>query len=86
MVRKTGASLMIERIKSSIIQFVNMNSEQRIEYIRRYKYLQPYQTTALLQCKRYMTTAERKELKKVQAELKSESQKEIENQTPPQMV
>ena len=83
MVRQTGAARMIEGIRATQNQFLNMSSQERIAFINRYEILQPYQTTALLQCKKFMTTAERKALKQIQEKVKAKSQK---NQNPPQMM
>ncbi len=81
MVKQTGAARMIESIRATQNQFLNMTSNERIEFINRYEILQPYQTTALIQCKKFMTTAERKALKQVQEKIKAKQ----EAQNPPQM-
>ena len=81
MVKQTGAARMIEAIRATQNQFLKMTSDERLEFINRYEFLQPYQTTALIQCKKFMTTAERKALKQVQEKIKAKH----EAQNPPQM-
>lgn len=55
-----GAISMKRKIDECIIKFFNMNSEERIDYIKGYKFMQPYQKVALLQSKRYMNSAEKR--------------------------
>ena len=58
--RKTRAEILVEGIKETQNRFLNMTSEERIAFIERYEILQPFQTTALMQCKKFMTPAEKK--------------------------
>lgn len=73
---------MMESINQTILTFLNMKSEDRIAFIERYEFLLPYQTTALLQCKKYMNSDEKKALKKAQEKLKA---KRAEEQPPQPM-
>lgn len=61
--KKSGATILIENIRATQNQFLNMTSEERIAFIERYEKLQPFQTTALMQCKKFMTPAEKKTYK-----------------------
>jgi hypothetical protein len=63
--RKTGAQIMMENIRKTQNEFLIMNGEQRLAYLDRYEFLQPYQKTALLQCKKYMSAAEKRKFKQV---------------------
>lgn len=60
MARQNGGALLRIRIQETVMYFINASSEDRIRFIERYKYLQPYECVALEQCKKYMTTEERK--------------------------
>ena len=55
-----GAISMKRKIDECIVKFYNMNSEERVDYIKGYKFMQPYQKVALLQSKRYMSAAEKR--------------------------
>lgn len=81
MVKKTGAALMMERIRTAQMQFLSMSSEDRIKFISGYEFLQPYQVTALYQCKRYMSPQEKRALKQAIEKIKA---KNSDDQTPPQ--
>ena len=61
--RKTGAQIMMENIRKTQNEFLIMNGEQRLAYLDRYEFLQPYQKTALLQCRKYMSAAEKRKFK-----------------------
>ena len=63
--RKTGAELMMENIRRTQNEFFLMSEEERLKFLDRYEYLQPYQKTALLQCRKFMSTAERRKLKQM---------------------
>lgn len=58
--RQSRAEIMNCNIRNAIATFFNMTSEERVDYINRYQCLLPYEKTALLQCKKYMTAAEKK--------------------------
>ena len=76
MARSRGASFMIESIRRTVNAFYCMNSEERIKFINKYNLLMPYEKTALLQCKKFMNTAEKRAYKAVQEKLKSVAQNE----------
>ena len=61
--RPSRAEIMNCNIRNAITTFLNMTTEERIDYINRYPCLLPYEKTALLQCKKYMTSAEKKAYK-----------------------
>ena len=61
----TGGQRMQMNIRIAMNDFLNMTSEKRIEYINKYHCLMPYEQVALLQCRKYMTTAERKAYKQI---------------------
>jgi hypothetical protein len=82
MARSRGAKFMLDNINRVIVTFLNMSSEDRIKFINRYSLLLPYERTALLQCKKFMNTAERKALKTVQEKLKTNNN---ENEPPQPM-
>lgn len=63
--RKTGAQVMIENIRKTQNEFFAMSGEDRLKYLDRYELLQPYQKTALLQCRKYMSAAEKRKFKQV---------------------
>ena len=65
MVKLNGAQLMMENIRKTQNEFLNMNGEQRLKFLDRYEYLQPYQKTALLQCRKFMSSAEKKKFKQM---------------------
>ena len=63
--RKTGAQLMMENIRKTQGEFLIMTGEQRLAFLDKYDRLQPYQKTALLQCRKYMSAAEKKKIKQM---------------------
>lgn len=63
--RKTGAQIMMENIRKTQNEFLNMNGEQRLAFLDKYEVLQPYQKTALLQCRKFMSAAEKKKFKQM---------------------
>ena len=63
--RKTGAQIIMENIRKTQNEFLNMNGEQRLAFLDRYEFLQPYQKTALLQCRKFMSAAEKKKFKQM---------------------
>ena len=65
MVKLNGAQLMMENIRRTQNEFLNMSGEQRLKFLDRYEYLQPYQKTALLQCRKYMSAAEKRKFKQM---------------------
>ena len=75
MVRILGATLMMENIMLTKNDFFSMSPEDRIKFIQKYELLLPYQKTALLQCRKFMSPAEKREYKKVRdaASLKAEN-------------
>lgn len=69
--KMTGAMrtmLSIEQCKSS---FINMTSENRIMYLKSYKYLSSHQRIAIEQCKKYMTQDEKRYYRKALNDSKS---------------
>lgn len=63
--KKTRAELMIENIKRTQGIFLLMSSEERLKFLDRYSSLQPYQKTALLQCRKYMSAVEKRKFKQM---------------------
>ena len=61
--RQSRAEIMNCNIRNAIATFFNMTTEERVDYINRYQCLLPYEKTALLQCKKFMTAAEKKAYK-----------------------
>ena len=61
--RPSRAEIMNCNIRNAITTFLNMTTEERVDYINIYQCLLPYEKTALLQCKKFMTTAEKKAYK-----------------------
>ena len=61
----SGGQRMQMNIRIAMNDFLNMTSEKRIEYINKYHCLLPYEQVALLQCRKYMTRAERKAYKEI---------------------
>ena len=77
MAKQSRAEIMNCNIRNAIGTFFKMTTEERQEYIGRYNCLLPYEKTALLQCKKYMTSAEKKAYKQA---IESAKQCEIERQ------
>lgn len=73
-----GAAFMKQMISDSKLAFLEMTSEQRLEMIKGFYQLLPYQQTAILQCKKRMSNKEKRTLKEVVEKHKIKSQ--IENQ------
>ena len=83
MVRIPGATIMMQNIRKTQVDFVSMSAEDRLKFIERYEYLQPYQKTALLQCRKFMSPAEKRAYKQVR-DAASQKQEKGGNQ-PPEM-
>lgn len=64
MKRIKGARLIQQLIAESMIAFLEMSSNERVDLIQGFYQLLPYQQTAIIQCKKRMTAAEKKILKK----------------------
>ena len=61
--KPSRAEIMNCNIRNAITTFLNMTTEERINYINRYQCLLPYEKTALLQCKKFMTPVEKRTYK-----------------------
>ncbi len=64
---------MIDNIRKFQSDFLMLGSEERIALLDRYEFMHPYQKTALFQCKKYMTPAEKRKYKQVTEKLASKS-------------
>ena len=73
MAKMLGSVRTQNSINEAIVRFINMSSEERIKYIKRYSVLQPYQKVALLQSKRYMNSDEKKVFKEVRMAVAEQS-------------
>ena len=60
MKRIKGARLIQQLIAESMIAFLEMSSDERVEMIKGFYHLLPYQQTAIIQCKKRMTVLEKK--------------------------
>ena len=80
--RKNGALLMMENIRKTQGEFILMTPEQRLAFLDKYDRLQPYQKTALLQCRKYMSAAEKKKFKQMR-EIAAASVKSNEDEPQP---
>lgn len=80
MVRLTGAELMMQNIRNTQNAYLKMSVEDRIKFIESYKVLYPYQKTALLQLRKFMSPAEKRALKKMTDLAKQSSEEPQPNQ------
>ena len=69
--RMTGAMRTMLSIEQSRLNFINMTSENRIMYLKSYKYLSSHQRIAIEQCKKYMTQDEKRYYRKALKDFKS---------------
>ena len=77
MAKQSRAEILNCNIRNAINTFIQMTPEEKIDYIKRYPCMMPYEKTALLQCTKYMTTAEKRAYKQA---VESAKQCELERQ------
>lgn len=81
--KRNGALIMIENIRQVQTMFLNSSSEQRINYINNFERLLPYERTALMQCKKFMTPEEKRVYFDV---VKKISERQNKTSEPPQNI
>ena len=71
---KNRGQIMADEILKIKMAFLTASEEQRLQVIETYPVMNNYQRVALMQCKRYMSTTEKRAYKaQVDAELSKES-------------
>ena len=63
--KKYGAQQMIDNIQKTKCEFLILSSEERLKFLDKYDLLMPYQKTALIQCRKYMSYTEKTKFKQV---------------------
>lgn len=84
MAKISGAVILKNKIQETVNKFINLSLEERIKFIEKYRFLQPYEVTALLECKKFMSRAEKKALKN-QIEANKQRLSKNENDAPQPM-
>lgn len=75
--KESGADRLSKNILNFKNNFLIMSSAERLMIIEKYSFMQPYQKVALLQCKKYMSKAEKIKFKQVSKNVEIENEKEM---------